>query len=125
MYLSILGGFCVDTVSTARAAEKMPEYTFTNDEGEPMTIDSSTGIATFKGMRYYEPCTLEAENGQSFMKLVPLTLLVTIDFNRIQAIHTFHDEEAMHIRLGSWNDLYLLKMPFATATSTVGGKRCS
>lgn len=102
----------------------MPEFTYTSEGEHVLQINSSTGIATFKGKRYRTPCTLEAENGRSFVKEIPLDLVATIDFSRIQAVHTFGNGEALHISLASWNDVFMLEDSYVMPTSLVGSKRC-
>lgn len=84
----------------------MPEYSFTDEEGEVMVINSSTGIATYKGRTFRKPCTLHAENGRVFMKVASRRLLESIDYSTIEMVES--NCYMLTISFPAPLDLYLL-----------------
>ena len=99
------------------------EYTHQCEDGEVVTIDTATGIATFKGVTYHKPYTLDAADGEAFMKPVPLALFATIDFSRIEKVQTIGD--GLGIAPVAWNCVMLMRRNTVASASLVGTKRCS
>jgi hypothetical protein len=104
----------------------MPEFnTGCNNDGEVLVVNTTTGVATYKGVNYSHPCTLEAEDGEVFYKAIPLALFETIDFSRIIKAQTLNDGEILCIDPAAWNHVFMKRRAFETVSTLPGTKRCS
>jgi hypothetical protein len=105
----------------------MPQFISQFAGEDTLFVDTSSGIATYRGVSYHHSCTLETANGEPSMKPIPPDLFISIDFSRVLKVDiiTTHlgDGEWLAIDLTAWNAVFLKRVPVA-GTSVAGSKRC-
>jgi hypothetical protein len=105
----------------------MPQYTCEFAGEDTLFVDTSSGIATYRGVSYHRPCTLETANGEPCMKPIPPDLFTAIDFSRVFKVDILSthlgDGEWLAIDSAAWNAVFLKRVSVA-AVSVAGSKRC-
>jgi len=107
----------------------MPQYTCELGD-DTLFVDTSLGVATYRGMSYHHSCTLERTvYGEPCMTPIPPAFLVTIDFSRVRKVDVLMlsthlgDVEWLAIDLAEWNAVFLKKRCTPVA-AVAGSKRC-